>query len=206
MDKKTTIILSVVGALIVLGIILIPTKAVSKEINYTAVENYTEEEPYEVEEKYTEEIPQQDCEYVIPDVKIQNSYSMESIDGESMRPCIITNNEEKDLKVDVYLYKYKGDAYIDLKKDVLIVANEDTKVYFLDYEDKENNPWCEFDVKQIYKCTNITNNTMIAKGVKTVTKYKTVTKTREVQKTKTMKTDVNWIFGIKFPWHNEMEE
>ncbi len=176
--EKLYFIIGVSVTLLVIFVLLIPTKTIIYEVEvpYTTTEAYTEKEPYEVEEAYTIQEPYETTETYTDTVPVERDVPYTSYETTYENNCDSYSNCE--CTATHWLWGYCTTCSCAVTR----------------YR-------TEISYEEILKERPVTKYTTVTK-YRTVTKYKDVEKTRDVIKTRveTRELEKNWIFGFKVPY------
>lgn len=205
------------GVLIILtSVLLLPTKAVSYQIEvpYIETEQYTTEVPYETVEPYTVQVPYEAKEQYVESVPIQEeikytyswdkcSFSSWFSTGESS--VRITNLDSETFTFSVKIgYNDDSGQFISTTISKTIIPTSSAVFTYSPTPSSFKNcgwQWATTPTKTTYK--DVIKERTVTKyreetQYKTVTKTRTETREREVRKTKTetKQKEVNWLFGF----------
>ena len=193
--------------IILLLVIMLPYKTIERteQAPYQAKEEYVFQEPYSEVEKSTKSDPYQvyECRYRVPIYSI--AYEGRTVGSSLNVSCIITNHEAVPIEFQYTIYTSDKNDTFDYSfgpKRIVINPYETereeallaSKTYF----------GCRVKPEILESCGQVTNYRNVTQE-KTIAKHRDVVKTKESTKMRTdaIYTQVNWLFGKKFPWHKE---
>jgi hypothetical protein len=207
--------------------LLVPYKVVTKteQVPYQTTEKYTVKEPYSGSETFTEEVPYQDqeCNTVNYDYTKTNEQFIGSIaeggqcteEKKGPNPnCIIAKNifiKNLDSKAgDFYATCiYSNSEKFKTQSVRIEPLSEESVQCSNNYGVGETLYLSRVEIVPPSKeeCTTVTNFKTVDRQ-KSTTEYKDVEKTRQATKmrTDTVSIQVNWLLGIKLPWHKEWKQ
>ena len=197
---------AIIAILIILAVLLpYKTVASTEQVPYQAKEEYVFQEPYSEVEKSTKSVPYQayDCTYRVPVYSV--AYEGRTAGSNLNVSCIITSHEGVPVEFQYTIYTSSRNDSFDYSsgpKGIVINPYETGRVDALlasrTYFGCRVKPQILESCGQVTKYNNVTEE-------KKVTKYRDAVKTKESSKMRadTIYTQVNWLFGKKFPWHRE---
>jgi len=201
-----TFLIMIIALIVIFALLLVPWRTVTttEQVPYDDVENYYVQEPYTTTQTFYELVPDSVQGYKIPNYGITTDYLLTS-DGQALVGCTITNKESVSVRYTYYIYtSYSNTTFEEPKETHTITIEGDDMFRDQQLIAAKTYYGCRVEPDLIKK----DEKTVIFKNVtveRDVTSYREVVKTRDVVKLKnvTVKTQENWILGVRMPWMKE---